>query len=93
MTQPKTTTKKGDRQRTPRSPFGLPPKRPRPENPPHPPRPSKVLMIVATAARLTVGSPSANPLIQLGRLQRQVSNPVLRLLLKRSQMLLKRSRA
>lgn len=92
MTQPKTTTKKGDRLRTPRSPFGLPQKRPRPESPSPqpPPPPPKALKIAATVARLTVGSPAANPLIQLGRLQRQVSNPVLRLLLQRSRAILHR---
>ena len=95
MTQPKTTTKKGDRLRTPRSPFGLPQKRPPQESPPPPPpRPSKALKIAATVARLTVGSPSANPLIQWGRLQPR-GNPVLQLLLRRSRALLQpqRSRA
>jgi hypothetical protein len=35
--------KKGDRQRTPRSPYGLRPKRPRPE--PTPPKPLIVAMV------------------------------------------------
>jgi hypothetical protein len=35
--------KKGDRQRTPRSPFGLPPKRPQPS----PPLPAKIVATVA----------------------------------------------
>jgi hypothetical protein len=41
---PLTTQKQGDRQRTPRSPFGLRPKRPR-ENP-APPRPQKIVATV-----------------------------------------------
>lgn len=49
-----TTNKKGDRQRTPRSPFGLPQKRPRPE-----PRPPKVrTLTVATAARRAASLPA-----------------------------------
>jgi hypothetical protein len=50
-------SKKGDRQRTPRSPFGLPPKRPQP-SPPREPLPAK---IVATVAVWTGNSLARSP--------------------------------
>jgi hypothetical protein len=64
MTQQK--NKQGDRQRTPRSPWGLPPKRP-PQNPPLPSKePSRKLQNLAlTAATLTVGLPRNNPVLAM----------------------------
>jgi hypothetical protein len=57
----KPQNKQGDRQRTPRSPFGLPPKRrPPPQRPL--PSPSK---LVTMAATITVGSPDRNLLLTL----------------------------
>lgn len=53
------TQKKGDRQRTPRSPFGLPTKRPRPTPPPPPPT------LTAAMGGVLMGSSLARSLLLL----------------------------
>jgi hypothetical protein len=61
--------KQGDRQKTPRSPWGLPPRRP-PQNPPKAPS-RKVRSLALTAATLAVGLPRNNPVLAMLLLRSQ----------------------